>query len=232
MKKAIIAAGASAVLAAMPVVGVFAVTHDSITDKVLLTINESCTMSEGTVVETVPETSSGAGDQKYGTIVTLSDGTSGGIAPGTASQEGTGTAMTITCNSSDGWVLNAQATDMQTNPGYYTIPFGNYITSADVEQDGSLTATTESVWSAKLALSGANASQAVLDNGAGAYSTINVGTASTTVVVKNATTGDPAHAIAADGVVVTPSYIAFADSEQEQGAYTGYITYTFVASNS
>ncbi len=239
MKKSIIAAGAASVaLAAMPIVGAFAATvnYSSITDKVLLTVNESCKMEESdTVVETVAETTTGAGDQKYGTIVTLSDGSTGGIAPGTASQEGTGTAMTITCNSNDGWVLNAQATAMNSATGGYSIPFGPYITAADAAaSSGSLTETTDSVWSARVAIDNAHSSQALYDNGSDAYSTISGVGAGNTIVVKNATTGtspDPVVPIAADGVVVTPHYIAFADSEQEQGAYTGYITYTFVASN-
>ena len=220
MKKSIIAAGAASVaLAAMPIVGAFAATYETITDKVTLSVSESCTMTEGAVVETVPETSADAGDAKYGTIVPL-----GTITPGNASSNGTGTPMTITCNSNDGWVLNAAATAMNSLTGGYSIPFGQYDSASQ----------TDSVWSAKVAIDASHAAQAQYDNGSDAYDTITgVGTGAT-VVVKNAVTGTAPDTkpIAADGVVVTPYYIAFADSEQEEGAYTGYITYTFVATNS
>ena len=109
MKKAIIAAGASAVLAAMPVVGVFAAEVPSVKDTVTLTINEACRMEAGAATNTVDL----------------------GSAAGGAYGEQTGSVMTITCNKQTGWQITATATALTNAGTSQNIPFGAYAESAN-----------------------------------------------------------------------------------------------------
>ena len=223
MKKSIIAAGAASMaLAAMPIVGAFAENvqvHNSITDKVLLEVTKSCEMY-------ADEDATG-----WGTTIGTSVGTTvdlGQISAGTAAAAKAGTEMTITCNSTAGWTLSAQAADMVTNVSggpNYTIPFGQYA--------GSTQAT--SVWSAQFALTGQGTGgtgdpvRAQLATGAGAYATTPVTTAASNVIAQNTSDSSvtPAKPYGVSGLKVTPSYIAYAAADQEAGSYTGSITYTF-----
>ena len=88
MKKIAIA-GASVALAAMPIVGVFAVDGDSltpITDTVTVTVANSCTFARR----------AGGGTYDAGTI-----------ANGSASSDITGSVFNIKCNDTGGWYLTA-----------------------------------------------------------------------------------------------------------------------------
>lgn len=193
MKKTIIAAGASAVLAAMPVVGTFAASVASVQDKVDLTVQSTCTM-DATVAE--------AGFN----LVHL-----GSQAAGNAYGEQNGTPMTITCNEPSGWNITASATAMSdtASPAVtsQTIPFGAY-------------AETSSIWSAKVTLSGNNTDNASVTAGWGDYTNP---TATPVVAHVADTTG----AKAVSGLVVTPSYKAYAAADQAAATYAGTITYTF-----
>ena len=88
MKKAIIAAGASAVLAAMPVVGVFAAEGDgtmTTTDTVEVTISNSCGLTAtGNTSAFSATMENGATKSDFGT-----------------------TTISITCNDKGGWKLSA-----------------------------------------------------------------------------------------------------------------------------
>lgn len=86
MNKRILGAGAaSLVLAAMPLVGVFAEDTTEITDTVKVTIAESCTMG-----------------------ITSGVDQSETLAENAISKEITGAAFAITCNDADGWHLTAE----------------------------------------------------------------------------------------------------------------------------
>ena len=235
MKKSIIAAGAASVaLAAMPIVGAFATvsSYGQITDKIQTTVGESCTMSAddgGTGFGiTVPGDSTAVPPVAaiYGTTVTLTK-SGNDLSPGEVSDQGTGTPLTITCNSADGWNFNAQATVLTNDKGY-TIPVGQYVSAADHAEDSSLAETTTSVWSARFSLSGTSTG-AQLVTGADAFKSTPITTTSQTVVAENTETShgaDPATADAVSGAIVTPYYMVFVDSAQEQGTYVGTITYT------
>lgn len=207
MKKSIIAAGAASVaLAAMPIVGAFATLaeYSSITDKITLTVSKTCKMEADADLATTV-----ADPLAKGTLVPL-----GTIAAGAAATAQSGTAMTITCNSASGWTLTATPTNMTTTDGY-TIPFGTYTAGTQAT----------SVWSAQVAITNNSDNHVVVDNSADAYATTAI-TTSGGVVAKNAADASD-RPLATAGAVVTPSYIAYADSTQEAGNYTATIVYTF-----
>ena len=113
MKKLAIA-GASAVLAALPVVGVFAATQSTVTDTVKLTVTQTCQMEADAAAATY--------DLGSSTVAH-------------AYSEVNGSLMTITCNSLKGWTLKATANALaNTTTGYtsVTIPFGAYGTTSSV----------------------------------------------------------------------------------------------------
>ena len=116
--------GASAVLAAMPIVGTFAKDGDitSISDEIQITIDSSCTLG----------TASGQTVQKN-------------IANGTKEEELQGSKFSVTCNDGTGWHITAvgagtegHTTDLLS--GTYTIP----------TISGSEIGTDESGWGFKL----------------------------------------------------------------------------------
>ena len=128
MKKTLIAGAASAVLAAMPVMGVFAVETGTVTDTVKLTVNKTCKME---AAATSAEYNLGA--QAGGAYAAVS-----------------GSPMTITCNAASGWNLKATPSALTSSTTDQTIPFGAYGTttsvwSAIVELDGNNTANAEVV---------------------------------------------------------------------------------------
>lgn len=206
--------GASAALAAMPVVGVFAdgdpidVTSKGVKDVITLGISESCTM---TVPAGTAETDST--EHIYGTNVSLE-----AIAPGNDATEKPGTVMSIKCNSDNGWALSARASALDRTDSKYNIPFGQFAT----------TGQTASVWSARLALGGQGA---VIAGGADAYNTTTINSSDTTVVVKNSTLNGSTDTtpVATDNTTVSPYYKAHASTTQAEGSYSGDIVYTFTA---
>ena len=197
MKKSIIAAGAASVaLAAMPVVGVFAAQQSSIIDTVQLTVNESCKMEADSGSKTV---------------------NLGSINNSAASNEGTGSVMTVTCNTAAGWSLQATATALSASAGGYSIPHGTYTSGSQ----------TTSVWSAKFALTGDDAG-VDLTSGADEFSTNPINAANFVIVASKDGVGTGAGDQTTSGVTITPKYIAYADANQGAGSYQGTITYAFV----
>ena len=121
--------------------------------------------------------------------------------------------MTLTCNSVKGWTLKATATALsdaaETPTTSQTIPFGAY-------------GTTSSVWSAKVAVTGTDAANASIASG---WSDYTATSASNTTIVSSV--ADATGAKAVNGIVVTPSYKAYAQSNQASATYSGTMTYTF-----
>lgn len=190
MKKAIIAGAASAVLAAMPVVGAFAAQQASVTDTVSLTVSSTCKM----------EASAATGSYNLGTSTVAHEYPSV-----------TGTPMTITCNDQAGWSITATANALTAEGTDQTIPFGAYA------NDG------ESVWSAAIATSGNDTTNAVI---ADTWDDFSATTAnSTTIISADGVTGAKK---GVSGLVVTPSYKAYGSAHQAAGTYSGTIIYTFV----
>ena len=198
MKKALIAGAASAVLAAMPVMGAFAATQlTGVVDTVTLSIDDACKM----------EAAAAAGTYNLGTVVA-----------GNAATAKDGTPMTVTCNTAAGWTLTAKATDMTTGANGYTIPYGQYAGGSQ----------STSVWSAQFALSGDDYTTSTeITTGNNAYATNTILTSGDGVVVAQSKTTNNLKQ-STTGVTITPSYIAYVDAHQNAGNYSGTMTYTFV----
>lgn len=110
MKKAIIAGAASAVLAAMPVLGAFAAQQSSVTDTITLTVSPTCKMEADAAANTYDLGTSTVAHE-YAAV--------------------TGTPMTITCNAQAGWTLTATANALTASGTDQTIPFGAYATTGE-----------------------------------------------------------------------------------------------------
>lgn len=129
-----------------------------------------------------------------------------GSAAAGAYGEQTGSVMTITCNKSTGWQVKATATTLTNGTASQDIPFGAY-------------QTTDSVWSAKLALGGNDTDNATITTGWTDYSATTASDTVVTAFVKDT---------AVSGLTITPTYKAYAAANQQAGTYSGTITYTFV----
>ena len=105
MKKSLIAAGAaSAVLAAMPVLGVFA-DGDVLTvkDQLTVTVSPSCTMATIT-----PSDATGSTGNTYSAT-----GSAGALLSFAATS--TATSFTVKCNDADGYTITPTFTDLKIN---------------------------------------------------------------------------------------------------------------------
>lgn len=236
MKKSLIAAGAASfAVAAMPVVGVFATVvpmsngaSNGVVDTVTLTVSKTCQMEvDSSKVHT--DTTTTYGDTYNlgtSTVAHVFDGSASGQGPNAGGTGVTGTVMTLTCNSNGdtdnggdhiGWNLTASATALSSDSTDQSIPFGAFAT------------TGESVWSAKIALSGNDTDNAAITSGWDDWASASdlndqskpTGTVTNKVILSG--TADTA----VSGLVVTPSYKAYGAAHQPAGTYEGTITYTF-----
>ncbi len=199
MKKLAIA-GASAVLAALPVVGVFAATSSSFTDTLTVTVPGGCTLEDNSAQNpgTYADRSFSA-SVPAGTVGYLND-------DGEGTQ--TGTTMKIQCNQSTGtWTVTAVASTgalagSGTAAGETIAPGAGTITSGNT-----------SGWSIQSNASGATTNPYAsykayeVDSGE-TYSTFLTGSASATNVTFN------------------PSYRVYVSPSQKPGNYEGTVTYT------
>lgn len=126
MKKSIIAAGASAVLAAMPVVGVFAT--GSVEDTIKVGITETCQIALASSNGHV----NGSGDNAgaWGTEATANV-LAGNIANGGVAQNYGSTNMVITCNHATGYAVTAVATDLDGENTDAAIPLDSTFSAAN-----------------------------------------------------------------------------------------------------
>ena len=108
MKKSLIAVGAASVaLAAMPVLGVFAIETDTVTDTINVTVSPSCTFT----------TESGASDQNETYSFT---GTNGNNATAAGGYEHT---FNVFCNDLGGYTVSATAHDLASSTAGNTDKF-------------------------------------------------------------------------------------------------------------
>ena len=149
MKKLAIAAS-SVALAAMPVVGVFAVTPVQVQDTLQLTVNESCTFSAG------------------GSALALSDTIDAGA---TTTWNSSNHAFTIKCNSNS-YAVTAVSTDL-TKTGAAAHGTITYVANANYDEDVA-SIGDDGEWTA--VLTGGNTGAAISKTS----STIKSGTATTT----------------------------------------------------
>lgn len=111
MKKLAIA-GASAVLAALPVVGVFATDTLSVKDKLTLTVSSSCTYDGIT-----PEAATSSDGNAYTASAAPNQ-----LVDFTATSSAT--SLTVKCNDADGYTITPTFTGL-TGPGSYSIAYDN-----------------------------------------------------------------------------------------------------------
>ena len=213
MKKALIAGAASAVLAAMPVVGVFADNTTTHTDTLNLVLAEVCTLG------TVTQGAANADDSTThaaGTGSWSNDTLTANVAAGnTYANLGT-TTFTVRCNDNDGFSLKAKAGTIQSEAGALADGAGNYILSS--AGTGFAAATSESYWNFMLG----NATTGVtIAEGYDAASALP--TNETTVVASTAAAGN-----LNAGQNVTVTYGAGINNAQPAGTYTGTVVYTLV----
>ena len=108
MKKALIAGAASTVLAAMPVLGVFATTTGGpFTDTIDVTIENACTFSRGATAHVNGDGTPANG--AWGTDTTA-DKLSGSLAAGGIDSHFGSSNFNVVCNNKNGWKVTAAAT--------------------------------------------------------------------------------------------------------------------------
>ncbi len=211
MKKSIIAAGAASVaLAAMPVVGVFADQNpvgSAVSDTITASFAPTCSFtSTGTDKESGLSPAGQSGDYAYSTVVT----------PGQAATDLGSTQMTIKCNQTGGWVLNAVGAGAAANHNNY-MKSDNNVASEDVAT-GIATSGDTSNWAFKVTTTEAYAS--LIQGSYGNYAEI---PDSATAVVKSTAATD-----ITNGVTVSPKYQVFMSTKQAAGSYTGKVSYTLL----
>lgn len=176
MKKLAIA-GASAVLAAMPVVGVFAATEVSTTDTLTVTVPTGCTVND--------------------TARTTKTAAFGPVAPGDNGTAQSTSAMSISCNAA--WSVTPMSEGLKaTDKTTITSPENAKGSWFKVQL---VAGNTEGI------------NGGTINNPFSTANTIN-GT--------NKVTGDGA----AQDLTLTPTYTLHIGNNQEQGSYTGDVTYT------
>lgn len=207
MKKLAIAAS-SVALAAMPVVGVFAVAGDgTVVDNLSVTVQPSCSISgDGTESGTAPALT-------YTKSVNF-----GNITNGT-SDTADGSTMTVFCNDGSGWYVNAVGGNV-TGTGQTAVSNlnGALNTSTPIAA-GTATTGTASSWAMKITkISGDVESD---------MTTFAAAPTSATKVAHSAketstTTSDQ----------IKAEYQVYIGTAQEADTYTGSVTYTLVHPNS
>ena len=197
MKKLAIA-GASAALAALPVVGVFAATSSTFTDTVQVTVADSCTIASSA------EGSQTAYDRTFTEEIAVGQlKTDIGIGADAQSQP----TVNVACNTTTGtWSLSAVGSGTGA-----TVDVMDATGSGTDIATGTATTGATSNWAFKLAAG----TGGTIASGYNTYTSIP--TAATAVVTGNAGTTD---------VSITPSYQVYIGTNQEPDTYTGKVTYT------
>ena len=215
MKKAIIAAGASAVLAAMPVVGVFAETiSPEITDNIQLTLSRTCAITAtGTTYDGDTEQTSQSGNTfTYKGTLTL----------GQATGDLGATSINIKCNATGGWVLNAVGAATGGLGANYLVSSNTDHTNEDIASSATPTFSgNTSDWGMKVTSS---TNPSLIQGTFGTdYTQV---PASSTAVAKSLVATDAS--TSGSGVTVTPTYKVFASSTQAAATYSGAVKYTLL----
>ena len=155
MKKSLIAAGAASIaLAAMPVVGVFADDDRSVTDTINVTIEASCTFSQG------------GDDAAYSYSGTNADGV---VNP--VNNSSNVHTFTVFCNNNSGYKVSATATALNQSPAISD----NFAYVASLPSSG-----VDGAWNATIATSAAALTAAQLPDGGTATDIISNAGASAT----------------------------------------------------
>lgn len=199
MKKLAIA-GASAVLAAMPVVGVFAADGTlTQTDTVVVTVDSACSLA-----------TSGSSLDPASTYTAT-------IANGAFNKTIDGSTLTITCNDVQGWKLNAVGAGTSTKGVAYMDGTGTGITESDDINTGTTLDGTVSDWAFKLTAGTEEHAGASIVSG---YTDFSVVPTTATKVASGTTSAGTQTVTATYGVGISPT--------QNAGTYTGKVSYTLV----
>ena len=151
MKKLVIA-GSAIALAAMPVVGVFAVDDQASTDTIQVTVNSSCTFSAGG--NDAAYTAAGANGASVNPSITV-DETTTNIH-----------TFTVFCNDNDGYTVSATANDL-TKSGITDV----FAYKATLPSNGA-----DGAWHATIAKTTASLTVAQLSDSESGSSTANIAT--------------------------------------------------------
>lgn len=198
MKKLAIA-GASLALAAMPVVGVFAVDDLDVVDTIKVTVQPSCTFrASGT----------GTLDGTY----TDSGVNGASVTPKTSGEQGTNVhTFNVFCNNNKGYTVSASAQDLTNIDSASPAIEDTFAYKASLSQ----TAGAAGEWHAQFAGVTAGVSATQLPDSTS-------GTASGTIITKTGST-------VTAGDAWTATYTALIGTDTKAGNYQGTITYTLAA---
>ena len=194
--------GASAALAAMPVVGVFAADYQSVTDTVELIVQTSCNMRTGGTAAS--PTTTGSTWSHTTTPGHLVGDT--GEAWGTAGS----TVLTFNCNDAGGWKVTAQGVS-GVSGDVTAQTFMKGASSGTNIATGEATSGPTSNWAFKV--TGTNA----VTN----YTSFRA--------VPDAATPVATSTDAVTEATLTPSYRVWVSNTQKQDTYTGYVKYVLTA---
>ena len=216
MKKLAIA-GASAVLAALPVVGVFAADFNPIVDTVKVTINDSCAMSAAASGGEAGQTGGVyAKTVDAGTLINPSDW-AGGSAGGSSTSAKT---YTFSCNNQGGWKVTAQgvsSTDTATATAQTNMVGANGKNIAT----GTATSGPTSNWAFNVTATGATVVSGY--DGAAATPDWALVPATATTIIQSVNNAPVSEA------TFTPAYRVWVSATQEADTYTGYVKYVLTA---
>ena len=213
MKKSLIATGAASLaLAAMPVVGVFAVPAQ-VVDNLTVTIDPSCTFEATQGTSTIkPDTNNKiqrnfAGSGTLGGVVYLGGATNAGA-------DGTPITVAATCNSSTGtgsstptWTINVVSDEALTGAGSNAI-------SGTTAGNEALESGAASGWSMRIV--------APEDGVTSGWKTWHLmpGNTATNIVTGTASVSED--------TTFTPEYRVYIGTDQAADTYTGTVTYSIV----
>lgn len=212
MKKSLIATGAASLaLAAMPVVGAFAV-QTSVTDTLTVTVDESCTIindvSSG--VDTGTPTTANAYTLSMAAGELRSDiGTGATGVTGTSDNE-----LSVSCNvqsgTDAGWSLRAAGKNGSTD----LADASQTSNPTPIETGLNTTAGDGSSWAFKIKA------------GTGNTVTFQTGYADDTFAAVPSGSGGAKVAVGTGNATLTVTYQVFVDQDQAPGTYTGGVVYT------
>lgn len=219
MKKIAIA-GASAVLAALPVVGVFAADLNPIVDTVKVTINDSCAMSAAESSGTASQAGGVyAKAVDAGTLINPTDW-NGGSAGGSSTLAKT---YTFSCNNRGGWKVTAQgvsSTDTATATPQTTMVGAN--AGSTPIATGTETSGSTSNWAFNITATGATVVSGY--NGAATPNAewASIPSAATTII-------QSVDSAPVSQATFTPAYRVWVSATQQADTYTGYVKYVLTA---
>ena len=219
MKKIAIA-GASVALAAMPILGVFATTENTVTDTLRITVENACAITATMNSTTGWTNQTDSSDKTTDDLQNYNFQYAANITNG-ANAEIVGTTMKVTCNDHGGWYINAAGKNSSTvldAQGTGT----DIATAAESGTNYSTGAT--SAWGFKMSTTQTSGDFAptIVDSYGVGYVAV---PSSATKVVTGPTTDQTT------GSTVTSNYKVYISPTQEADTYVGGVTYTLIHPN-